>query len=117
MGSRARVCCCSLQVAGATKHILKGVSGCVKPGQLLAILGPSGAGKTSLLNLLAGRIQGKTGGTVRINGQPWTSKDKRKVCALGSCVSGLNVMVVFSLFAAAWLRAAARYPALCVDRA
>ena len=35
------------------KRILNDVSGFAKPGQLLAIMGPSGAGKTSLLNALA----------------------------------------------------------------
>jgi len=39
-----------------TKEILKGVSGVCRPGALLAIVGPSGAGKTSLLNVLANKL-------------------------------------------------------------
>lgn len=37
-----------------SKLILKDLSGRFKVGQLTAILGPSGAGKTSLMNILAG---------------------------------------------------------------
>lgn len=36
------------------KRILQQMSGTFKSGQLTAILGPSGAGKTSLMNILAG---------------------------------------------------------------
>ncbi|CAH0714230.1 unnamed protein product, partial [Brenthis ino] len=46
-----------------TRQILKNVSGIFKSGQLTAIMGPSGAGKTSLLNALTGfsikGVQGK----------------------------------------------------------
>ncbi|CAB1099471.1 ABC [Ectocarpus sp. CCAP 1310/34] len=44
------------------KHILRGVSGAVESGQILAIIGPSGAGKTSLLDVLVGKISAGTKG-------------------------------------------------------
>ncbi len=48
-------------------HILRDVSGEVAPGSMLAILGPSGAGKTSLVDILAGRAKtGTTSGTVSL---------------------------------------------------
>ncbi|EPQ58693.1 hypothetical protein GLOTRDRAFT_115012 [Gloeophyllum trabeum ATCC 11539] len=37
------------------KVVLDGVSGRVEPGQMMAILGPSGAGKTTLVEILAGK--------------------------------------------------------------
>jgi len=50
--------------------LLNNVNGYVRPGQLLAIMGPSGAGKTTMLNLLAGRAyHQKISGQVLINGK------------------------------------------------
>jgi ABC-type lipoprotein export system ATPase subunit len=49
------------------RTILFPMSGHVSPGECLAIMGPSGAGKTSLLNVLAQRTKGK--GQIMINGQ------------------------------------------------
>jgi ABC-type multidrug transport system ATPase subunit len=48
-------------------QIMKGVTGELKSGRLCAIIGPSGAGKTSFVNLLTGKAT-KTSGTVAING-------------------------------------------------
>eukprot|EP00752_Nemacystus_decipiens_P009950 g8873.t1 len=57
------------------KQILRGVSGAVESGQILAIIGSSGAGKTSLLDVLVGKISADTKGlditgSVTVNGQP-----------------------------------------------
>lgn len=44
-----------VSVKGKDKIILNGLTGFVKPGSMLAILGASGAGKSTFLDLLADR--------------------------------------------------------------
>ena len=46
------------------QQIVKGVNGCAYPGSTLYIMGSSGAGKTSLLNMLSDRISLKDGATL-----------------------------------------------------
>lgn len=46
------------------QKIVKGASGYAMPGTTLYIMGSSGAGKTSLLNMLSDRISLKNGATV-----------------------------------------------------
>ncbi|XP_010528033.1 PREDICTED: ABC transporter G family member 21-like [Tarenaya hassleriana] len=67
------------QESKPTRLILNGVTGLVKPGELLAMLGPSGSGKTTLLTALAGRLNGKLSGSVTYNGHPFSSSVKRKI--------------------------------------
>jgi len=53
-----------------TKAILKGISGEAVSGEVLAIMGPSGAGKTMLLNLLTLEPgPGAVAGSVTLNGE------------------------------------------------
>ncbi|KAK6115042.1 hypothetical protein DH2020_007311 [Rehmannia glutinosa] len=60
------------------KSILQGVSGSVCPGEVLALMGPSGGGKTTLLNLLSGRVK-NNGGTITYNNQLYTKSLKRRI--------------------------------------
>lgn len=53
---------------GIEKSILNGVTGFIKPGEMLAVMGPSGAGKSSFLDALAGKIDAVTG-DVLLNGK------------------------------------------------
>nr|XP_043606320.1 ABC transporter G family member 21-like isoform X2 [Erigeron canadensis] len=68
----------SSQTSNTTRTLLSGVSGVVRPGELLAMMGPSGSGKTTLLTALAGRLPGKLSGTITYSGQPFTNSIKRK---------------------------------------
>ncbi|MGW4953246.1 ABC transporter ATP-binding protein [Streptomyces parvulus] len=50
-------------------EVLRGVDLTVRPGERLAVVGPSGAGKTTLSRLLAG-VDAPTGGSVTVGGVP-----------------------------------------------
>ena len=60
---------------------LRGVSLDVNPGELLAVMGPSGSGKSSLMHILAGLDQ-PTSGTVEIVGRDITSMSDNQLTKL-----------------------------------
>lgn len=75
-----------LRFAVDDKEIVRGVSGSAAPGHVMAIMGPSGAGKTSLLDLLAGRItvsqsRRSISGAILINGKKRNYDEFRKQSA------------------------------------
>lgn len=49
------------------EHVLRGISFTAEPGQSIAIVGPTGAGKTTIINLIP-RFYDVTGGKVTIDG-------------------------------------------------
>eukprot|EP00026_Physarum_polycephalum_P002149 Phypoly_transcript_02154.p1 GENE.Phypoly_transcript_02154~~Phypoly_transcript_02154.p1 ORF type:complete len:902 (+),score=77.77 Phypoly_transcript_02154:193-2898(+) len=63
---------CALETkSGPNRIILHHVSGTIQPGHITAIMGASGAGKTTFLDILAGRKNtGVVGGEVLLNGHP-----------------------------------------------
>lgn len=60
-----------LELKQSKKKVVAGVSGRILHGRLTAIMGPSGAGKTSFLSALSGRASsyGNVTGSIRINGR------------------------------------------------
>jgi len=65
------------------REVLKGVSGKARSGCLLAIMGSSGAGKTSLLDVLAQRISGgKITGRIRMEGAGWDGNRQQPSVAM-----------------------------------
>ncbi|KAL1810495.1 hypothetical protein ACET3Z_027485 [Daucus carota] len=87
--------------------LLKGVSGAFRPGVLTALMGVSGAGKTTLMDVLAGR---KTGGyiegNITISGYPKKQETFARIA--GYCeqndIHSPHVTVYESLLYSAWLR-------------
>uniref|UniRef100_R7WB38 Pleiotropic drug resistance protein 4 n=1 Tax=Aegilops tauschii TaxID=37682 RepID=R7WB38_AEGTA len=87
--------------------LLKGVSGSFRPGVLTALMGVSGAGKTTLMDVLAGR---KTGGYIEgditISGYPKKQETFARIS--GYCeqndIHSPHVTVYESLAFSAWLR-------------
>nr|CAD1842982.1 unnamed protein product [Ananas comosus var. bracteatus] len=99
-----------MKAQGVTENrllLLKSVSGAFRPGVLTALMGVSGAGKTTLMDVLAGR---KTGGyiegNITISGYPKKQETFARIS--GYCeqndIHSPNVTVYESLVYSAWLR-------------
>ncbi|KAK9290111.1 hypothetical protein L1049_008275 [Liquidambar formosana] len=60
----------TLTLKGKNKHLMRCVTGKIMPGRVTAVMGPSGAGKTTFLSALAGKATGCTmTGLVLVNGK------------------------------------------------
>ena len=68
------------------REVLRGVSFALEPGAVTALVGPSGAGKTTLSDLLL-RLYEPTSGEIRIDGQPLAGLDPASVRRAISVVS------------------------------
>lgn len=94
-------------------ELLKGVNAFAEPGQLLALMGGSGAGKTTLMDVIAGRkTVGRITGDILVNGRPkQQSSWARQVSGISTrwqgrqCTMWLLAMLSMSYF----LRAACRF--------
>ena len=83
----------SLGNTAASVHILKGISLTIDAGETVGILGPSGAGKTSLLMILAG-LETLSSGRITLDGTDITGLSEDRLAALRRDLVG----IVFQAF-------------------
>ncbi|XVF72816.1 hypothetical protein PTKIN_Ptkin12aG0150900 [Pterospermum kingtungense] len=94
-------------------HLLQDICGAFRPGVLTALMGASGAGKTTLMDVLSGR---KTGGyiegDIRVGGYPKVQETYARVS--GYCeqtdIHSPLITVQESVIYSAWLRLPAEIP-------
>ena len=70
---------------GREIHALRGVDLVLRPGELLAFVGPNGSGKTTLIRALTGVVR-PTAGTVRFSGRDIASLGQPEVARLVAVV-------------------------------
>lgn len=88
-------------------QLLRDVSGAFKPGVLTALVGVTGAGKTTLMDVLAGRkTSGYIQGEITVSGYPKKQETFARIS--GYCeqidIHSPHVTVYESLLYSAWLR-------------
>ncbi len=83
----------SFPVGDKDVTILKGVSLAVNQGEFVSIVGPSGNGKSTLLNMITG-IDRPSDGEIMVTGQPVHRLSENKLAAW----RGQNVGVIFQFF-------------------
>ena len=71
----------SFQLNGTTIDVLKGIDILIKPGESVAVIGASGVGKSTLLNIM-GTLEPPTEGTVRFEGRDVNKMDESDLCHL-----------------------------------
>ena len=64
------------------KEVLKGISLSVDRGEIIGLLGPSGAGKTTLIKIITGQLK-PTSGSVQLAGYDMTKPDKEVYNKIG----------------------------------
>jgi ABC-type multidrug transport system fused ATPase/permease subunit len=70
----------TLTLKGKKKHLLRCVTGKFMPGRVSGVMGPSGAGKTTFLSALAGKVTGCTmTGVILINGKVESMQSYKKI--------------------------------------
>lgn len=70
----------TLTLKGKKKHLMRCVTGKFRPGRVSAVMGPSGAGKTTFLSALAGKVTGCTmSGLILINGKVESIHSYKKI--------------------------------------
>ncbi len=81
------------QIGGNLVQVLKGLNLSVEAGEFVAVTGPSGNGKSTLLNMITG-IDRPTKGSVFVNGRPVHEMNENQLATW----RGENVGIIFQFF-------------------
>ena len=71
----------SFKLNGTTIDVLNGIDILIKPGETVAVIGASGVGKSTLLNIM-GTLEPPTEGTVRFEARDVNTMDEAALCRL-----------------------------------
>jgi len=71
----------SFKLNGTTIDVLNGIDILIKPGETVAVIGASGVGKSTLLNIM-GTLEPPTEGTVRFEARDINTMDEAALCRL-----------------------------------
>ena len=83
----------SFQVGDEELPVLKGISTAIEPGEFVSIVGPSGNGKSTLLNMITG-IDRPTGGEILVDGQAVHEMSENELARW----RGRQVGIIFQFF-------------------
>jgi branched-chain amino acid transport system ATP-binding protein len=72
----------NLQAWYGESHVLHGISLSVKPGEVVALLGRNGAGRTTLLRAIMG-LTGRRSGSIKVNGSESIGLPTHRIAHLG----------------------------------
>ncbi|KTG30515.1 ABC transporter ATP-binding protein [Haloferax profundi] len=91
-----RLAACNLSHGFGDGVVLEDISLAVEPGEILAIVGPSGTGKTTLLRLLA-MFEPPDRGTVEVDGEDvWALSDDQRLALRRRIGMGFQTRSLFS---------------------
>ena len=83
----------SFPLGSSQVTILKGISFAVKPGEFVSIVGPSGNGKSTLLNMVTG-IDRPSSGEIMVTGKPIHKMNEDQLAGW----RGQNLGIIFQFF-------------------
>lgn len=78
----------SYHMGEITIHAVDGISFTIEKGEFVVIVGPSGAGKTTVLNILGG-MDTATSGEIRVDGVNIASYSEKKLTGYRRMISAL----------------------------
>lgn len=81
----------------SSKRVLNGISLKVKKGEVLGLLGPSGAGKTTIVKILTGQLR-QTSGSAKLLGKDTSAHDAQVYARVGTMMDNFGLYEMLSVY-------------------